>query len=89
MNGAQVTVGTPVFGELHKDDVILEIQSCDASRLTHKQAQDMIRNAGGSMVLRVRRSVHVLMYFRFVVVMMQKSEEVTLILSTAQELISC
>ena len=88
MTGAQVTVGTPVFGELHKDDVILEIQSCDASRLTHKQAQDMIRNAGGSMVLRVRRSVHVLMYFRFVVAM-QKLEEVTLILSTVQELGSC
>lgn len=51
----KVTLGTPVFGELHKDDVILEIQSCDASRLTHKQAQDMIRNSGGSMVLRVRR----------------------------------
>lgn len=50
-----MTVGTPVFGELQKDDIILEIQSCDASRLTHKQAQDMIRNAGGSMLLRVRR----------------------------------
>jgi len=53
-----VTVGTPVFGELQKDDVILEIQSCDASQMTHKQAQDMVRNAGGSMLLRVRRSVH-------------------------------
>jgi len=52
----QVTVGTPVFGELQKDDIILEIQNCDASRLTHKQAQDMIRNAGGSMLVRVRRS---------------------------------
>ena len=52
----QVTVGTPVFGELQKDDVILEIQNCDASRLTHKQAQDMVRNSGGSMLLRVRRS---------------------------------
>lgn len=51
----KVTVGTPVFGELHKDDVILEIQNCDASRLTHKQAQDMIRNSGGSMLVRVRR----------------------------------
>ena len=53
---AQVTAGTPVFGELQKDDVILEIQNCDASRLTHKQAQDMIRNSGGSMLVRVRRS---------------------------------
>jgi len=52
----QVTVGTPVFGELHKDDIILEIQNCDASRMTHKQAQDMIRNSGGSMLVRVRRS---------------------------------
>jgi len=52
----QVTVGTPVFGELQKDDIILEIQGCDTARLTHKQAQDMIRNAGGSMLLRVRRS---------------------------------
>ena len=55
----QVTAGTPVFGELHKDDVILELQNCDASRLTHKQAQDMIRNAGGSMLVRVRRSARV------------------------------
>jgi len=52
----KVTVGTPVHGELQKDDIILEIQSCDASRLTHKQAQDMIRNSGGSILLRVRRS---------------------------------
>jgi len=52
---AQVTAGTPVFGELQKDDLILEIQGCDAARLTHKQAQDLIRNAGGSMLVRVRR----------------------------------
>jgi len=52
----QVTAGTPVFGELQKDDIILELQNCDAMRLTHKQAQDMIRNAGGSMLVRVRRS---------------------------------
>lgn len=51
----QVTAGTPVHGELQKDDIILEIQNCDAARLTHKQAQDMIRNSGGSMLLRVRR----------------------------------
>jgi hypothetical protein len=51
----KVAVGSPVFGDLQRDDVILEIQNCDATQMTHKQAQDMIRNAGGSLLLRIRR----------------------------------
>lgn len=51
----KVAVGSPVFGELQRDDVIMEIQSCDASQMTHKQAQDLIRNAGGSLLVRIHR----------------------------------
>jgi hypothetical protein len=54
----KVAAGSPVFGELQRDDVILEIQNCDATQMTHKQAQDMIRNAGGSLLVRIRRSGH-------------------------------
>lgn len=52
----KVAVGSPVYGELQRDDVILEIQNCNATQMTHKQAQDLIRNAGGSLLVRVQRS---------------------------------
>jgi C-terminal processing protease CtpA/Prc len=51
----QVAVGSPVDGELHRGDIILEIQNQNAAQMTHKQAQEAIRNAGGSLVLRVKR----------------------------------
>jgi hypothetical protein len=51
----KVNLGTPSDGELYKGDAVLEIQGCDTSRMTHLDAQDKIRNAGGSLLLRVLR----------------------------------
>jgi len=50
---------TPADGELQRGDQILEIQSNDASKLTHAQAQELIKKAGGSLLLRLSRSAHV------------------------------
>lgn len=55
----KVTPCTPAHGELEQGDVILEIQSNPASRLTHAQAKELIRNAGGSILLRLQRSGNV------------------------------
>lgn len=52
-----MAAGSPVDGEIKRGDMILEIQNQDATNMTHRQAQDAIRNAGGSLVLRVRRFV--------------------------------
>lgn len=52
----KVTPCTPAEGELERGDVILEIQSNPASRLTHSEAKELIRNAGGSILLRLQRS---------------------------------
>jgi len=50
-----VAIGSPVEGELQRGDVILEIQSQNATNMTHGQAQDAIRNSGGSLSLRIKR----------------------------------
>lgn len=51
----QVSPGTPSDGELLAGDVILQIQGSDAARFTHLQAQDQVRKAGGSLLLRILR----------------------------------
>jgi hypothetical protein len=51
----RVLTGTPSDGELQSGDLILQIQGSDAGRLTHLQAQEQIRKAGGSLLLRIVR----------------------------------
>ena len=51
----QVFVGSPAEGELHRGDTIAAIENYDASQMTHKQAQDVIKGCGGSCSLRIRR----------------------------------
>lgn len=51
----RVFVGSPAEGEVHRGDIILAIDNHDTSNLTHKQAQDIIKNAGGSVSLRLNR----------------------------------
>lgn len=53
----RVFVGSPADGELHRGDVIESVQNYDATNMMHKQAQDLIKQAGGSLALRVRRSL--------------------------------
>lgn len=50
-------LGSPADGELCTGDVILEIQDCDATTMTHQKVQELIKNSGGSLLLRVRRFV--------------------------------
>jgi C-terminal processing protease CtpA/Prc len=50
-----VFVGSPADGELHRGDAILGINGYDASNMIHKQAQDLIKNAGGTINLIVRK----------------------------------
>ncbi|KAK2164236.1 hypothetical protein LSH36_67g03008 [Paralvinella palmiformis] len=42
---------------LHRGDILVAIDNYDATNLTHKQAQDIIKNAGGSLSIRLRRGV--------------------------------
>ena len=48
-------MGSPADGELHRGDVIVSIDNCDGSSLFHKQAQDIIKRAGGTLAMRVKR----------------------------------
>lgn len=52
----RVFVGSPADGELHRGDAILGINGYDASNMIHKQAQDLIKNAGGTISLIVRKA---------------------------------
>ncbi|CAD5124109.1 DgyrCDS12411 [Dimorphilus gyrociliatus] len=51
----RVFVGSPAEGELHRGDIINAIENYDASHMTHKQAQDVIKGCGGSCSLRIKR----------------------------------
>lgn len=51
----QVFSGSPADGELQRGDIVLTINNQDASRLSHQSAENFIRNAGGELVLRVKR----------------------------------
>jgi len=50
-----VFVGSPADGELHRGDIILSIDNYDVTRMIHKQAMDAIKQAGGSISLRIKR----------------------------------
>lgn len=52
----RVFVGSPADGELHRGDAILGINGYDAANMIHKQAQDLIKNAGGTINLIVRKA---------------------------------
>uniref|UniRef100_T1J315 PDZ domain-containing protein n=1 Tax=Strigamia maritima TaxID=126957 RepID=T1J315_STRMM len=52
----RVTLGTPSEGELRRGDVILRIGNRDATKLSHQEAQNLIKNAGNHLQLVVNRS---------------------------------
>ncbi|KAH9495422.1 hypothetical protein Btru_015077 [Bulinus truncatus] len=51
----EVFSNSPAEGELQRGDIILSINNRDASQLTHKQAQDLIKHGGGQVQLVVNR----------------------------------
>ena len=48
-------VGSPADGVVHRGDVIVSIEGHETAHLAHKQAQDLIKHAGGSLRMHVRR----------------------------------
>lgn len=59
---SQVFSNSPAEGELQRGDLILAIGGKDASELTHKQAQDLIKFGGGQIQLVIQRSVPLCLY---------------------------
>lgn len=51
----RVFLGSPSEGELKRGDVISKIKDVDATKLTHKQASDLITKAGNNLKLIVQR----------------------------------
>lgn len=52
----RVFVGTPASTELMRGDIITSIHNEDASFLFHQEANELIRNSGGSLVLGIKRN---------------------------------
>lgn len=53
----QVFAGSPASADLQRGDQILAIQNREASFLSHQEANDIIRGAGGSLMLSIRRFI--------------------------------
>ena len=50
-------MGSPADGELQRGDVIVSIEGRQTGYMVHKQAQDIIKAAGGTLELCVKRYV--------------------------------
>ena len=50
-------VGSPADGELQRGDVIVSIENRQTGFMVHKQAQDIIKAAGGTLNLSIKRYV--------------------------------
>lgn len=55
----QVFAGTPASGDLQRGDVIVLVQHRDASQLTHQEANEIIKNSGGSVSFTIRRFLYI------------------------------
>ena len=51
----RVFAGSPAAADLQRGDTILAIEHRDAALLYHNQANELIRNSGGSIHLAIRR----------------------------------
>lgn len=51
----QVSNGSPAEGELHRGDVVTQINGHPTSEMTHREGADMIKNAGTTISLVVQR----------------------------------
>jgi len=51
----RVFVGTPASSDLMRGDIITSIHNEDANFLYHQEANELIRNSGGSLYLGIRR----------------------------------
>ncbi len=51
----RVFTGSPASTDLQRGDIILSIHNRDTSHILHQEANDLIRNSGGSLNLAVRR----------------------------------
>ena len=60
----QVFVGSPADGELQRGDVIVSIEGRQTGYMVHKQAQDIIKAAGGTLELCVKRYVKNILVFQ-------------------------
>ncbi len=48
-------LGTPAEGELRRGDLVVKINGRPTSCMTHQQASDLIKKAGSSITLVVKR----------------------------------
>uniref|UniRef100_A0A1I8JD03 PDZ domain-containing protein n=1 Tax=Macrostomum lignano TaxID=282301 RepID=A0A1I8JD03_9PLAT len=51
----RVFTGSPAEGELHRGDTVVGIDNYDATTMLHSEAQDVIKNSGGTLLLNIRR----------------------------------
>ena len=56
----KVSLCSPSHGEVEAGDVLLKVQGHDATEMTHAGAQDVIKKAGGSLKLTIRKFVVVI-----------------------------
>lgn len=54
----RVFAGSPASGELQRGDVILFVQNHNASHLSHQEANEIIKNSGGSISFTIRRGLN-------------------------------
>jgi C-terminal processing protease CtpA/Prc len=52
-----VFAGTPAAVELYRGDVIVNVQGADTSSMTHQEAQELIKNAGGTLNMLIKRFI--------------------------------
>jgi C-terminal processing protease CtpA/Prc len=58
----QVFAGTPASGDLQRGDAIVLVQHRDASHLTQQEANEIIKNSGGSVSFTIRRFLYIYFY---------------------------
>jgi C-terminal processing protease CtpA/Prc len=51
----RVFTGSPSEGLLQRGDVIVSLDNYDATQLSYRQAQEIIKGAGGQLLLGIRR----------------------------------
>jgi len=53
----RVFQGSPVAGDLQRGDIILAINNRDTTHISHQEANDLIKNGGGSISFTIKRGI--------------------------------